>query len=200
MVGIGRAIVIRLVATRTGVRGIVVIAVVAGGTRIRNAGVGTVEHVIIIVNWKQGRRPASSCMAGFTVSWNTDRCVIGIGSSVKINRVAGCAFGWCSLESVRMAIDASRRQVHSREREGRCIVIKNHGGITGGVAGQAGLIQVDVAVHTGVFIVGSRIEVTIGAGYLHVVCRVTVAIRTNRPFPFVLAAVNREILIVVIKI
>ncbi len=75
---IGRVVIGGMTA-KTGVRGIVVIPVVAGSTLIRDQGVRTIQRIIIVVNGEGGWRPARSRgMAHGTVRRNVQGYVIWI--------------------------------------------------------------------------------------------------------------------------
>ncbi len=56
---VGRVVIGRM-TTKTGVRGIVVIPVVAGGALVRNQGMRTIQRIIVVVNRERSRRPARS--------------------------------------------------------------------------------------------------------------------------------------------
>ena len=85
-----------------------------------------------------------------------------------------------------------------RQREGRCIVVKNIGGIAGRVAGQASRAVVRVAAYASVFIVRLRVCMAGRASEFSIVRRVRVAFQALAPFPIVRPAVNGEILRIVV--
>ena len=106
VVGGCRLVEISGMATGTGVRGIVVIAVVAGGTVVGNSCVRTVQRIIIVVVGKRSRRPAgSSGMARSTIRRQAQTTVIWVRSLVKIVRMARSAIRWRARITVGVAGD-----------------------------------------------------------------------------------------------
>lgn len=69
MVRICGLVVIRNVATGTGIGCVVIITCMTGITI--NAGMGACEGIVVVMDWKCSRLPARICgMAGFTIVWN----------------------------------------------------------------------------------------------------------------------------------
>ena len=92
MVRIRRLVIICCMTSRTGIRCIVIIAVVAGSTIIGNCSVRPVQGIVIIVNRESSRIPAGCCcMTHFTVSRYTERHVIRVGRLIEIGGVAAGA-------------------------------------------------------------------------------------------------------------
>lgn len=199
MIRISCLIIIRLVATGTGIRRVVVVAIVTSCTIIGNAGVGAVQGVIVVVDGERSRRPAGRCMAVFTIGRNANCLVVRICTLIVIYRMAGYTFGRSAGETIGMAIDTSSCQVRPGQREVCGVVVKRIIGISGRVTGKTGRIKINIPVHAGVLIVRLRVGVAICAGKFHVIRRISMAIRTCRPFSLVLSTVNWEILVVVIK-
>ena len=91
MVRIRRLVEIGQVAAYTSVRGIAVVAVVAGGTVIGNGRVRTIERIVVVVVGKSCRRPAGlGGVAARTVVAEAQRHVVGVAGLVKISRMAAC--------------------------------------------------------------------------------------------------------------
>ncbi len=89
VIGIGRLIIVRLVAAHTGIRRVIVIPVVAGHTIIGNRRMRPVEHPIIIVDRKGRRHPVGfRRMAALTIGRNTQRRVVGIDTRIVIGLMA----------------------------------------------------------------------------------------------------------------
>lgn len=85
------------------------------------------------------------------------------------------------------------------EWKGSIVMIKGIIGITSRMAGKTGCTIIVVSRNTIVLIIRFRIHMAGGAGKLGIVGRVDMAVCTLIPFALVLAAVDREILSVVIK-
>ena len=68
VVRIGSSIVVRLMAACTGIRCVVVIAVVASCTVVGDWNMRSIQHIIIVVDWESGRIPSGvRCMAHRTI-------------------------------------------------------------------------------------------------------------------------------------
>ena len=79
MIGVGRRIVIRLVAAKTRIRRIVVIAIMTRRTIILNGNVSALYLPKLIVNWERRRLPIRcGCVAHIAIRWNCQRYVIWI--------------------------------------------------------------------------------------------------------------------------
>ena len=91
VVGIGRLVVIGRMASRAGVRRVVVVAVVTGSAVVGNHRVRSVQRVIVVVDGKTGRFPAGGGMAGRTIGGYPQGAVVGIVCLVVIGRMAAGA-------------------------------------------------------------------------------------------------------------
>ena len=78
-------------------------------------------------------------------------------------------------------------------------MVKNIIGIPGRVAGQAGGTFINIAPYPIVLVVGFRIGVAIGTGYLSIVVKVGMAIHALSPFTGMGTTVNGEKLCIVVK-
>ena len=88
VVWIGRLVVVGRMATCTGIRCVVVVAVVAGGTFVGDRRMRTVQRVVVVVDGKTGRFPANIRMAGRTIGGYPQGAVVGIGRLVVIGCMA----------------------------------------------------------------------------------------------------------------
>ena len=82
----------------------------------------------------------------------------------------------------------------------RFTVVKNIVGTPGGMAGQTGRAVVRIAVHPVVLIIRFRVRVTGSTGKLRIVRRICMAFLTLIPHALVFAAVNREIIGIVLTV
>ena len=98
-----------------------------------------------------------------------------------------------------MAIDAIRCLVRAGQREVRRVVVKIIIGATGWVTSQASLTVIGIAVDSGVIIVCLRVGMAGNTSEFCVIRWVGMTIRASAPFAIVFAAVNREILRVVVE-
>jgi len=136
-----RLVVIGEVAAHTGIRRIVVIALVA--TVTVNGCMCAGERVIIIMNGESGGSPSGICgMTGFTCCWDPGCCVVWIGRLVIICQMTSHAgVGCIGIDTSRMTTVAINICVSSREgiiiivdRKG-CRVPSRVGGMTGFTGG-----------------------------------------------------------------
>ena len=89
MVRIGCLIVITFMATITGIRGIVIVALVACITISRDGGMGSGQWIVTAMNGKGGRCPAGvRSMAGFTGSRNANSPMVWITGLIVIALMA----------------------------------------------------------------------------------------------------------------
>lgn len=98
-----------------------------------------------------------------------------------------------------MAIDTIRRCMCSGQWETSVIMIKGFGCIPSRMAGKTGWAIIGVPGYTIVLIVRFRVHMASGAGKLHIVSRVHMAVYTLIPFALMLATVDREVLPIMIK-
>jgi len=121
VVGIGRVVVIRQMASHASVGRVVVIAVVTGRAVVGNGSVRAVEGVEIIVVGKSRRRPAGlGGMATRTVGAQSQRDVVGIARLIEIVGMAARAgVGRVGIIPTNVASRAiiGNQRVAARERE-----------------------------------------------------------------------------------
>ena len=90
MVRIGRIVVVIGVATRTGVGGIIVVAIMTSCTVIRNPCMRSVQRVVAVVIGEGRGLPGYVGMTGCTISGNIERYVVRIGCLVVIVGMTPC--------------------------------------------------------------------------------------------------------------
>ena len=199
MVRIGGRVVIGSVAPAAGIGRVVVVAVVTGRTVVGNVGVGAVQRIKVVVYVKTGGRPAGSrTVARCTIRGKPQVTVVRIGSLLIIKGVAGGTVGGSSRVPVYVALRTGGVNMRPRQRESGGIVIETAGGVAGGVTGQASGVFINIPPHGGVPFVRCRVEVANRAAVNGVVIRIRVAFAALRPGPLVFAAVNGEMLRIVI--
>ena len=89
VIWIGGGVIVILVTTHTGIRCIVVVAVVTGCTVVGNARVCSQQRVVVVVYGECRRHPVRICgVAHIAVSRNIQRQVVGIDTLVVIGLVA----------------------------------------------------------------------------------------------------------------
>ena len=90
VIRVGGLVVVRLVASGTGVRCVVVVAIVAGRTVVGDGGVSPVQRIIIIVDGEGGRGPSGiGGMAAGTIHRKSEYGVVGVGRLFKVHHMAG---------------------------------------------------------------------------------------------------------------
>jgi len=100
MVWVGSLIEIGQMASDTGARGYIVIAIVARNTIAGNGSMGTGQHIIIIVDREGSRSPCILLMTGFAGGGNVDGRMIWICRLVKfINMATRANIGSCGVIS-----------------------------------------------------------------------------------------------------
>ena len=200
VVGGGRLVIIRIVASETGIGCVVVIAVVAGSAVVGNGGVRSLEDVVVVVVGKGRRHPTRiGGMARSAIGGEAQGLVIRVHGLIVVVRMASCTFGRCPLVTIGVALDAIDRGMRAGQRELRGIVVERIVGAAGRVAGQAGVILINIPADTAVLIVGLRVGMAIGAGHLCIIGRVSMAIDTLIPLAVMGPAVDGEILPVVVE-
>ena len=107
MVRIVCFVILFCMAPETGIRRIGIIAVMAGCTFVGNGQVRPFNPVIIVMDGKGCRFPVGlGGMAGCTIIWYTNSCMVGIGCLVVIIGMATGTGIWCSGVAIGMAIGA----------------------------------------------------------------------------------------------
>ena len=107
MVRIVCFVILFCMAPETGIRRIGIIAVMAGCTFVGNGQVRPFNPVIIVMDGEGCRFPVGlGGMAGCTIIWYTNSCMVGIGSLVVIIGMATGTGIWCSGVAIGMAIGA----------------------------------------------------------------------------------------------
>ncbi len=167
VVRIRRPVVIVQVAARTGVRGVGVVAVVAGGTVVRDCRMCPVQYPEVVVD-REGRRLPTRCrrVAACTVGGYSEQHMIGIGRLVIVYRMTGIAIRWRAAVSACMAVQAVRSDMRARQRKGGIVMVEPAGGVAGRVAGQASTAVVYISVHPVVLVVRLRIDMAPGTADL----------------------------------
>jgi len=89
--------------------------------------------------------------------------------------------------------------MRSGQRESGLVVVENHVGIAGGMAGQTSRVLIDISSDTFMFVIGVGIQVADYARKLGIVTGIGVALRTLVPNPFMRPAVDGEVLRIVVK-
>ena len=107
VIRVGGLVVVRLVASGTGVRRVVVVAIVAGRAVIGNGRVRAVEWVIIVVDGEFSRHPAIGGVASFTSCRDAQNYVIWVGGGIEIRLVtADTSIGCVGVIAADVAIGA----------------------------------------------------------------------------------------------
>ena len=138
-------------------------------------------------------------MAGSTIGGETKGLVVGVGGLVEICGMTGRAIRRRTLVSIGVAGNAFHRGMCSGQGEHGQVVVEDIGRVAGRMAGQAGRIVIHISGHADMLVIGLRIGMAIGTRHLRIIGRVGMAVRTLAPFAVVGAAVNGEILSVMIK-
>ena len=127
MAGVRRLGIICRMAAEAGVRGIVVIAVVAGGTVVGNGCVRTIKRIIVVVDGESRRHPIRrGGMTRSAIRREIQRQVVRIGALVVIRRMATCTGIWRIGIIPVVAGHTIIRDGHVRPGERvDCIVIKS---------------------------------------------------------------------------
>ena len=198
VVGVDRSVEILLVAADAGVGCVGVAALVAGGAVVGDLGVGALQGIVGVVVRHLGRIPVGRRgVAGIALLRKPQGLVIGIGRLLEGGEVAGVAVHGGPLEAGTVAIDAGYAGMGSGQRELGGVVVEDQL-VAVGMAGQAGLTLVDVALHALVVLVRAGVGVAGEAGELPVVVGVGVAVGAGVPLALVLAAVDGEVKPVVV--
>lgn len=129
----------------------------------------SIQLVIIVVNAKCRRLPSDGGVASRTIRRYGKCKVIRISALVVIRSMAARTISGCSGIPGSMATNTSRRQVRTRQREIRAVMVKRSGSITVRVAGKTGCAVVRIAVYPIVFIVRLRIGMTGDTGKLRII-------------------------------
>lgn len=125
--------------------------------------------------------------------------MVWILAAIVIGSMAGRTLGRGTSIPGSMTGNAISRKMRPCQRETRRIVIKHIVGIASRVTGQASRIGVGITNHPVVTVVCGWIGMATDACKLSIIRRVGMAICTSIPFPLVFAAVNREILGIVVE-
>ena len=89
--------------------------------------------------------------------------------------------------------------MRSGQWERGLVVIENHVGIAGGMAGETSRVLIDISSDTFMFVIGVGIQVAGYARKFRIITGVGMALRTLVPNPFMRPAVDREVLRIVVK-
>lgn len=137
-------------------------------------------------------------MAGGTIGCQTQGIVVRVARLIKLLDMTGRAFGRGAGITVGVTFDAIGGQVSPGQREGREAVIEAVVGTAVRMAGQAGRAVVDIAVDPFVVVIGFRIDVAGDAGKLRETRTVRVTVDAFHPFALVRAAIDREIVAIML--
>ena len=119
MVRVGGAIVIRHMAARTGVRGVVVIAVVA--LVAAHAGVRSNEGESTVV--VSARRPSAFRVAQGAIGGELRCRVVRVRGAIVVRHMTTIAIGWRALVTIGMALQAIHSGVAAGQWEARDVVV-----------------------------------------------------------------------------
>ena len=115
VVRVGCRVIIRCMATGTGVRGVGIIAVMTSSTIIRYSRVRPVQCIKIVVDREARRFPTwRSGMAQGTIRRKAQGLVVGVDGLIKIWGMASGTLRWCTDITIRMALNTIRRKVRAR--------------------------------------------------------------------------------------
>ena len=138
-------------------------------------------------------------MAFLAIRRESRRGMIRIVGLVIIRRMATRAIGRRAGIPRCMAVDAGSRLVRPFQRKISGVMIKRTRGVACRVTGKTGRAVVCISVDSIVLVIRLRVGMTSRAGKLRKVRRIRMAIGTLIPFALVLAAIDREMLPVVVK-
>ena len=201
MVGVGRLVVIRQVASLAGVRGIVIVAGMTSGTVVGDGQVRSIQHPEVVVVRELGRAPPRvGGVALCTIRPEVEGDMVWIGRLVEVGHMTGIAVGRRALVPGGMAGGAIDGDMRAGQWEVGQAMVEGIIGITGRMTGVTGIAVVGISGDALVIIVRLRIQVTPGTAKFRVVVGIDMAFHTLRPFALVLAAVDREILGIVIEV
>ena len=200
MVGVGGPVEIRSMTAGAGIRGVVVVAVVAGGTITGDRQVRSVQDPEVVVIRELGRTPTGlGGMAGGTIRREVEGLVVRIGCNVPVGHVAGVTIRGCPSIPGGMALDAIGGGMGPGQREAGVAVVKGIIGVAGRMAGEAGITVVVVTRYADMVIIRFGIGMASRAGEFGIIGRVGMTVRTLVPLTQMLAAVNGEILSVMVE-
>lgn len=95
VIGIVRRVVVVGMAAKAGVRGVIVIPIMAGRAIIGDCGMRAIQCIVIVVNGKFCRHPAWLCgMAHIAFKRNIQRLVVGINTLIVLGRMATSTGIW----------------------------------------------------------------------------------------------------------
>ena len=138
-------------------------------------------------------------MALGTVSRQVQRRVIGVCTLCVISQVARRALGRGALIAIGVAFHAPDVDMASCQGKIGGVVVKDVVCVARWVTCKASGTIISVAAHSGVLIIGLRIDVATSAGKYGIIRWVGVAVHTLCPNALMLPAVYRKILAVVVE-
>jgi len=198
VVGVGGIVVVGLVASHAGVGRAVVIPVMAG--RTGGAGMTPGKRVIVAVDREGSRAPAGiGGVAGSAGNGYAFGGMVGVVGSVVAGHVAGVTVGWCACEAVGMTGAAGCGGMRPGKREVACAVVKR----TAHAAGRMALVAVKahplVASHTVMLLVGLGLVMVmaVDAAKGGKAVRIGMAVGARLPGTDVLSRIDREVRTVV---
>ena len=201
VVGIGRLVVIGVVASETGIGRIVVIPVVASRAVVGDHGVRAVEGIIVVVIGKGGRHPVGrGGMAGGTIGGETQCRMTWIRRLVEIGGMTGGTLRRRTLVSVGVAGQAFHGRMRSGQRELGRIMVEGVGCTAVRMAGQTGRAVIGIPADVGMLVIGFGVGMTGGTRKFTVIRFVGMAFCALIPGAVVRAAVNGEMIGIVLGI
>ena len=160
VIGVGRRVVILLVATDAGVGRAVIIPVVTIDTLVGDGRVSAVELVKIVVIVEARRTPPGlSRVALDAIIPKTEGQVVRIARGVKFAEMAVHTLGRSPLKSGRVTLQATDIHMRTGQRESRVVVVKDDVGLSRRVTGQTGRVLIHIAPDAQVLLVRHRVEV-----------------------------------------
>ena len=152
-------LIVGLVASYTGIGGVVKVFVVTTGTVVGDSGMGSIECKEIVVVGHGCWCPARfSGVAAGTVGAQTDLLVVGVGGLVEVVLVAAHTFGGRAGVAVGMAGEALQREVGSRQGKVGLVMVEDLLFLSRGMAGQTRRGRIGIT--------GYRLMVLIGDGLI----------------------------------
>lgn len=139
-------------------------------------------------------------MTRHTISRQSKCNMIRVRGLIEVRLMTGYTFCRCSGKSIRMTIQAVRHGMGACQLEIRCVMIKHSLCVTCWVTCQAQRAVVCIAAYTLVLIVCFGIRVASNTGVNGEIIRIDVAIYTLIPCTLVIAAIDWEVLYVMVEI
>ena len=138
-------LIVGLVASYTGIGGVVKVFVVTTGTVVGDSGMGSIKcKEIVVVGHGCGCPARFGSMAGRAVGTQTDLLMVGVSRLVEINLVTADTFGGCACISVGMTGETFQTNMGSCQREIGPAVVEDLLFLTRGVASQTSRCRIGI--------------------------------------------------------